>query len=220
TRLRDLTVLVRTNTTFYSLATPHIYAHFDIAWPENLAATSGHNGIRNLISGLSTVCIESTFARELGENDHQNTPRSVQLSTRNHGQYTKTFGIGNSPLIQVAEYIVYKTGGIILGTLVANAIGRMNNLETFSWDMPTGVHPRVFEALGSLAHQPGRTCKLSHVRVRWHDSSSHMKNISWATFANIHSMALVPEGTRATPIGLMLPPGQNHPPPRAPVPYS
>jgi hypothetical protein len=167
--LHDLTVLARTNTTFHTLVTPHIYSHFDIAWP-------GHNGIQNLISGLSTVCLGSTFARGVGGNDHQNTPRSVRLSTRNHGQYTKTFHLGYSPEIMVIEYMAYSTGGMILGSLVVNAIGRMGNLEIFSWDMPTGVHPRVFEALGSLAHRPGRTCKLSCVRVRWHDRTGHMKN--------------------------------------------
>jgi hypothetical protein len=104
--LHDLTVLVLTTTTFYNLVTPHIYSHFDIAWPESRTATSGHKGIYDLIQGLSTVCIESTFARRVGENHHRNTPQSSRLSNYNHGQYTKTFSIGNSSEKLVAEYMV------------------------------------------------------------------------------------------------------------------
>jgi hypothetical protein len=108
----------------------------------------------------------------------------------------------------------------MLGTLVANAINRMSNLESFSWDMPTGVIPCVFEALGSLAHQPAKKCKLSSVRVRWHDNTKCIQKAGTPDpYDKEDSMALVPQGTRTTPIGLMLPPGQGHPRPRVPVPY-
>lgn len=59
----------------------------------------------------------------------------------------------------------------MLGTLVALAIARMINLETFVWDMPTGVLRDVWIALSSLADRPGHECRLERVWVRWHDNS-------------------------------------------------
>jgi hypothetical protein len=60
----------------------------------------------------------------------------------------------------------------MLGTLVALAVGRMRNLETFIWDMPTGVLRDVWLALGSLAdREDGHECRLERVWVRWHDNS-------------------------------------------------
>jgi hypothetical protein len=60
----------------------------------------------------------------------------------------------------------------MLGTLVALAVGRMRNLETFIWDMPTGVLRDVWLALGSLAdREDGHESRLERVWVRWHDNS-------------------------------------------------
>jgi hypothetical protein len=60
----------------------------------------------------------------------------------------------------------------MLGTLVALAVGRMRNLETFIWDMPTGVLRDVWLALGSLAdREDGQEARLERVWVRWHDNS-------------------------------------------------
>ncbi|EAQ89321.1 hypothetical protein CHGG_05940 [Chaetomium globosum CBS 148.51] len=87
----------------------------------------------------------------------QVSPQTFSNSLGSPGRHPTADYQGYSPEIMVIEYMAYSTGGMILGSLVANAIGRMGNLEIFSWDMPTGVHPRVFEALGSLAHRPGRT---------------------------------------------------------------
>lgn len=61
----------------------------------------------------------------------------------------------------------------MLGTLVALAVARMVNLETFIWDMPTGVMRDVFLALASLAERPGHECRLERVWVRWHDNSEN-----------------------------------------------
>jgi hypothetical protein len=59
----------------------------------------------------------------------------------------------------------------MLGTLVALAVGRMRNLETFIWDMPTGVLRDVWLALGSLAdREDGQESRLERVWVRWHDN--------------------------------------------------
>ena len=90
----------------------------------------------------------------------------------NFAQYTKKFSLGNGPADWVQDYLITKEGGKMLGTLVALAIGRMRNLETFVWDMPTGVLRDVWLALASLADRDdGHACRLERVWVRWHDNS-------------------------------------------------
>lgn len=61
----------------------------------------------------------------------------------------------------------------MLGTLVALAIARMVNLETFVWDMPTGVLRDVWLALSSLAHRSdGEECRLERLWCRFHDNTT------------------------------------------------
>lgn len=68
--------------------------------------------------------------------------------------------------------MITKEGGKMLGTLVALAIARMVNLETFVWDMPTGVLRDVWLALSSLAERTdGEDCRLDRLWIRWHDNS-------------------------------------------------
>ncbi|GAQ07053.1 hypothetical protein ALT_4374 [Aspergillus lentulus] len=90
-----------------------------------------------------------------------------------YAQYTRKFSVGNGPLAWVQEYAVTKETGKMLGTLVALAVARMVNLETFIWDMPTGVVRDVWMALSSLANRPGRDCRLERVWVRWHDNTEN-----------------------------------------------
>lgn len=68
----------------------------------------------------------------------------------------------------------------MLGTLVAIAISKMVNLETFVWDMPTGVLSDVFMALSSLEDHKGYS-KLEKLWIRWHDSSATSPNSSSAS---------------------------------------
>ena len=56
----------------------------------------------------------------------------------------------------------------MLGTLVALTVARMPNLETFVWDMPTGVLRDVWYALGNNPN--GHTSRLEKVWVRFHDN--------------------------------------------------
>lgn len=59
----------------------------------------------------------------------------------------------------------------MLGTLVSLAIAKMVNLETFVWDMPTGVLADVFMALASLQDlSPSGHSKLEKVHVRCHEN--------------------------------------------------
>lgn len=68
--------------------------------------------------------------------------------------------------------MITKEGGKMLGTLVALAVARMVNLETFVWDMPTGVLRDVWLALSSLADRTdGEDCRLENLWIRWHDNS-------------------------------------------------
>ena len=62
----------------------------------------------------------------------------------------------------------------MLGTLVALAVARMHNLETFVWDMPTGVLRDVWIALASLGDRhPEGDCRLERIWVRWHDNTDN-----------------------------------------------
>lgn len=89
-----------------------------------------------------------------------------------YAQYTKKFSLGNGPLEYVQEYLITKEGGKMLGTLVALAVARMRNLETFVWDMPTGVLRDVWLALSSLADRDDdHDCRLERIWIRWHDNS-------------------------------------------------
>ena len=90
----------------------------------------------------------------------------------NFAEYTRKFSLGNGPADWVQEYQINKEGGKMLGTLVALAVGRMRNLETFVWDMPTGILRDIWLALASLGDRnDGQECRLERIWVRWHDNS-------------------------------------------------
>jgi hypothetical protein len=54
-------------------------------------------------------------------------------------QYTRKFSLGNGPSEWVQEYMITKESGKMLGTLVALAVARMVNLETFIWDVRSSL---------------------------------------------------------------------------------
>ena len=101
-------------------------------------------------------------------------------------QFTKKFSLGNGPPEWVAEYLVTKESGKMLGTLVALSVARMPNLvrgsqfevsvtallndyqEAFVWDMPTGILRDIWIALSSLGDY--QTPKLEKLWVRLHDN--------------------------------------------------
>ncbi len=100
-------------------------------------------------------------------------PSYVNRRRGNHyAKYTRKFSLGNGPPDWVQEYLISKEGGKMLGTLVALAIARMRNLETFVWDMPTGVLRDVWLALSSLADRGDEyDCRLERVWIRWHNNA-------------------------------------------------
>ena len=59
----------------------------------------------------------------------------------------------------------------MLGTLVALAVARMMNLESFTWDMPTGIVGEVWDALSFLGdREDDKPSRLERIWVRCHDS--------------------------------------------------
>jgi hypothetical protein len=119
---------------------------------------------------------EAPWQRTAPQNlDHQANLDPYPIPRRRRGnyyaKYTKKFSLGNGPKEWVQEYLISKEGGKMLGTLVALAVSRMRSLETFVWDMPTGVLRDVWLALSSLAdRRDGQECRLEKVWIRWHDN--------------------------------------------------
>lgn len=178
THTNDLTALALSHSTLHDLVIPHIYSRFDIVWPEANTHIESRVGVDALTYGLATLVMASDV---FGEAPYQQgTPRPghptrslKKIRRGNHfAQYTKKFSLGNGPADWVSEYLITKEGGKMLGTLVALAVGRMRNLESFIWDMPTGVLRDVWLALASLGNRDdGKECRLDKVWVRWHENA-------------------------------------------------
>ncbi|KAI0125745.1 F-box domain-containing protein [Xylariales sp. AK1849] len=174
THTNDLTALALTCSTLYNLSVPHIYARFDIVWPDSTVPISDSKGVDALTYGLSTLCLGSKFAqrdRWLRKSTTGIAGHSQRLVDNQYAKYTRKFSLGNGPPAWVIEYHIAKESGKMLGTLVALAVAKMVNLESFIWDMPTGVLSDVFMALASLQdHYPDSQSKLEKVWIRWHDN--------------------------------------------------
>lgn len=222
THTNDLTALALTNSTLHNLAVPHIYARFDIVWPDGHVASTNSKSVDALTYGLSTLCLGSSFARTMRKLASPGTlPRLSKFKGNEYAKYTRNFSLGNGPNDWVAEYMITKESGKMLGTLVALAVAKMANLETFVWDMPTGVLSDVFMALASLPeHHENNECKLSRVWIRWHDNSDTSGPPSPSASPLVAPAAVVPVGSTLTPVGILLPTNATHPPVRAPFPYS
>ncbi|KAI5862127.1 hypothetical protein GGS23DRAFT_107070 [Durotheca rogersii] len=227
THTNDLTSLALTNSTLYYLAVPHIYARFDIVWPDDTVTQSDSKNVDALTYGLATLCLGSKFAqrtRWLRGSSLGNSRPSGRLIDNQYAKYTRKFSLGNGPKDWTSEYMVTKESGKMLGTLVAIAVGKMVNLETFVWDMPTGVLSEVFMALASLQDPyPEGEAKLEKVWVRWHDNSE-ISDASSSISSPIQPpppppLAVPPPGSTVTPIGNSLP-HDFHPVTTQPIRYS
>ncbi|KAL2870760.1 uncharacterized protein BJX67DRAFT_344519 [Aspergillus lucknowensis] len=191
THTNDLTALALTCSALHSLAIPQMYSRFDIVWPDAFPQSDHPAGVDALSYGLATLVMGEDIFREVpphysrspcahcrcngAESGVQITSDSKRRARRGNyfAQYTRKFSVGNGPPDWVQEYSVTKETGKMLGTLVALAVARMINLETFVWDMPTGVVRDVWIALASLADRPGHECRLENVWIRWHDNSDN-----------------------------------------------
>ncbi|OHW95601.1 hypothetical protein CSPAE12_05770 [Colletotrichum incanum] len=227
THTNDLTSLALTNSNLHNLAIPHIYSRFDIVWPDaTQMTTSDSKSVDALTYGLSTICLGSSFARRtrtmLYPDYKPSYGPTVRRQKNDYAKYTRKFSLGNGPHDWVAEYMISKESGKMLGTLVALAIEKMVNLETFVWDMPTGVLSDIFMALASIPEQcPDGESKLEKVWVRWHDNSeSSSSSASSSPPPPNPSHATVPAGSNLTAIGILIPSDAAHPTPRAAIPYA
>jgi hypothetical protein len=225
THTNDLTSLALTNSTLHNLAVPLIYARFDIVWPDAHVTASDTKSVDALTYGLSTLCLGSTFAartQSLLYPGRKNDGVLQRQRRRDYASFTKKFSLGNGPNDWVAEYMITKESGKMLGTLVALAIRKMLNLETFVWDMPTGVLSEIFLSLDSLRdHNQDGECKLERVWVRWHDNSDASSSSTSSSPAPLPAhQTIVPSESSLTPIGILLPTGSTHPAPRPAIPYS
>ncbi|CBF86189.1 hypothetical protein AN2106.2 [Aspergillus nidulans FGSC A4] len=188
THTNDLTSLALTCSALHSLAVPQMYSRFDIVWPDAFPQSDHPGGVDALSYGLATLVMGEDIFREVpttnaaqrcahcecNRQQSQNRQASGRIRRGNYfAQYTRKFSVGNGPSDWVQEYSVTKETGKMLGTLVALAVARMVNLETFIWDMPTGVVRDVWIALSSLADRPGHECRLENVWIRWHDNSEN-----------------------------------------------
>ncbi|KAJ4984505.1 F-box domain-containing protein [Stagonosporopsis vannaccii] len=180
----DLTSLSLCHSALHRLTIPCIYSRFDIVWPDESTHMEPRSGVDALTYGLATLVMgDECFPHQSQQyRDHAaHTPRPQRTTPypiprrrfgNYYGQFTKKFSLGNGPQAWVQEYVITKESGKMLGTLVALAIARMINLETFVWDMPTGVLRDVWLALSSLAgRNDGEDCRLERLWIRWHDNT-------------------------------------------------
>lgn len=215
-----------TNSTFHNLAIPHIYSRFDIVWPDAHTTTTEATSVDALTYGLSTLCLGSLFARTsrgFRKNANSTVGPLAKFAGNDYAKYTRKFSLGNGPTAWVSEYMINKESGKMLGTLVALAVAKMVNLETFVWDMPTGVLSDIFMALASLpdSSESGE-CQLERVWIRWHNNSDTGASSSSSSSPGSATPpgAEVPAGSTLTPIGISLPSTAAHPPPKPAISYS
>lgn len=202
THTNDLTALALTHSALHNLTIPHIYSRFDIVWPDAHATTDPRTGVDALTYGLATLCMGDIYtdysqsysfacancgALNTAQCSHEPQTQLRHCPRRlgnQYPQFTRKFSLGNGPADWVQEYLITKESGKMLGTLVALAVARMVNLETFVWDMPTGVLRDVWLALSSLQNRNGdHNCRLERVWVRWHDNSdaTHISPVQSST---------------------------------------
>jgi hypothetical protein len=221
THTNDLTSLALSHSALHHLAIPLIYSRFDIVWPDTPTTAENRLGVDALTYGLATLVMAPDVFGEIpfyprsneqmqkcghcgrfNQCSHNPQPPRGSGSRRSirrgnaFARYTQKFSLSNGPAEWVSEYQINKESGKMLGTLVALAVGRMRNLETFVWDMPTGILRDIFIALASLAKRDdGEDCRLERIWVRWHDNSDgtpHSHTIPTAPSnptLNIHGQA-------------------------------
>ncbi|KAF6818618.1 hypothetical protein CSOJ01_01783 [Colletotrichum sojae] len=226
THTNDLTSLALANSNLHNLAIPHIYSRFDIVWPDATQMnTSDSKSVDALTYGLSTICLGSSFARRTRKmlyNTYDMTnPGPIKRRPKNdYAKYTRKFSLGNGPPDWVAEYMISKESGKMLGTLVALAVEKMINLETFVWDMPTGVLSDIFMALASIPeHSPDGESKLEKVWVRWHDNSESEDSSSSSSPAPPNAPHPAASGS-LTPIGYLVSSNASRAARRPAIPYA
>ncbi len=210
THTNDLTSLALTHSALHNLAIPHIYSRFDIVWPDATSTSDTRTGVDALTYGLATLVMGHDVFGQNSELDVHlgGSQKEQKRRGNNYPHFTRKFSLGNGPADWVQEYMITKESGKMLGTLVALAVARMVNLETFIWDMPTGVLRDVWLALSSLQDKcPPGDCRLERLLVRWHDNSLDSSHSSSNANANSNPAPHNPVGSTLTSIGIVIPSG-------------
>ncbi|KAF1843905.1 F-box domain-containing protein [Cucurbitaria berberidis CBS 394.84] len=218
----DLTSLCLCHSALHRLTIPCIYSRFDIVWPDESTHTEPRSGVDALTYGLATLVMgydcfpHQSRLRQQGNASNalaNPAPTPYPVPPRRfgnyYGQFTKKFSLGNGPQAWVQEYMITKEGGKMLGTLVALAIARMINLETFVWDMPTGVLRDVWLALSSLAYRSdNEECRLERLWIRWHDNTidAPMPPPAPPMILNNQNLPPPPNTTHPSGLGTVQPP--------------
>ncbi|KAF2868946.1 hypothetical protein BDV95DRAFT_577986 [Massariosphaeria phaeospora] len=223
----DLTSLSLCHSALHRLTIPCIYSRFDIVWPDESTQMEPRSGVDALTFGLSTLVMgEDSFPHQARRQQQPSLAPSVQTVPKQpypitrrrlgnyYAQFTKKFSLGNGPGIWVQDYMCAKESGKMLGTLVALAVARMINLETFVWDMPTGVLRDVWLALSSLADRAdGEDCRLERLWIRWHDNSIDLPAPPPPPPLTLNvSMPPPPNTGHVSGVGAVPPPPIGHPP--------
>ena len=217
THTNDLTALALTHSALHELVIPPIYSRFDIVWPDASNSNDTRTGVDALTYGLSTLVMSrDVFGNAQPKWQHgvnlacpncghfdkprandQSNDRKRRRKGNNYAQYTRKFSLGNGPPEWVQEYLISKESGKMLGTLVALAVARMTNLESFIWDMPTGIVRDVWDALSSLSdREDGKPSKLESIWIRCHDSKHTIASADQDDSQIPHSQSL---GSRRNP---------------------
>lgn len=183
----SLLPLLTVNSTLHNLVAPYIYSSFDIIWPEDIDAFSSvPDGVDSFTRGLTTFALSNRFARTIHRLQGRSSSRREVLRNT-YAHFTRNFSISNGPARWTSDYTILTDEGKTLNTLVSLAVQKMINLESFKWDMPTGLTSDVFMALASLDDQPDdRPCKLEQIWVRWHDSRSESLSTPSSVFLDGH----------------------------------
>ncbi|KAL8655221.1 MAG: hypothetical protein Q9226_003136 [Calogaya cf. arnoldii] len=233
----DLTSLALTCSALNALATPWIYSRFDIIWPEAHSPPDSSQAVDALTYGLATLVMgeppidspepvnwapanssHNYYCGHCGKLNSiycvsRTAPKVVPRRRRgNHyPQYTREFSLGSGHAKWINGYTIDKESGKMLGTLVALALARMPNLETFVWDMPTGILKDCWLALESLGepkdyrqslkkrwgmHNHSRS--LEKVWVRFHDNSDIIAD-SHITQPTLFTRMLLPQSAMSGP---------------------
>lgn len=192
THTNDLASLALTNSALHRLAIPHIYGRFDIVWPDAHNTAESRTGVDALTYGLATLVMgEEIFGNPQPHMNNKGSgycqscmcdrcqsvkseaatgakPAKRYRRGNYFARFTKKFSLGNGPPDWVQEYLITKEAGKMLGTLVALSIARMPSLETFIWDMPTGILRDIWISLASLGDRGNP--RLERLWIRFHDN--------------------------------------------------
>lgn len=190
----------------HDITVPYIYSAFDIVWPEEGTYFRPDNGSRvdALTYGLSSLAMGSRFASVM----HRLQRLPPPIKQGSNARFIKSFRISNGLPKWVDYYSVHSEAGMMLNTLVAMSLPKMSNLESFTWDMPTGLSSNVFMALACLEEK--NPAVLEHVWIRWHEEPpSSSSSSSSPIFHNVHGHVPPPPMPPMTPANPPSPPSSN-----------